>query len=139
MTRDLEQRIADKYQQFQDVNTHCMYLENLRASLRTQLETAELRLTNTYELRKQRGAELSELRRQLAEAAQKPYLKKDQLEDGATYEGACRNASKAIWRAQGEYFDYVRIKFGMARDESIEHIDDCEPHEDGFIPYKKVE
>ena len=63
-------------------------------------------------------------------------IPKEELEVGATYEGACRNADKATWN--GKYFDYKRYKFGEWQDAKINHFQDDNGY-DLFVPIKKVE
>ena len=62
-------------------------------------------------------------------------IPKDKLEVGATYEGTCRNADKAVWN--GECFDYKRYKFGEWEDAKINHFQDDNGF-DLFVPIKKI-
>ena len=62
-------------------------------------------------------------------------IPKDKLEVGATYEGTCRNADKAVWN--GKCFDYKRYKFGEWEDAKINHFEDDNGY-DLFVPIKKI-
>lgn len=62
-------------------------------------------------------------------------IPKDQLIVGKTYEGSCRNATKAVWN--GTNFDYKRYKFGMILDDTVPHFED-EKYYDVFIPIKQL-
>lgn len=62
-------------------------------------------------------------------------IPKEKLELGCEYEGHCRNSDTAIWR--GEYFEYVRYKFGDTYIEKINHFEDDDGY-DVFVPYKKL-
>lgn len=63
-------------------------------------------------------------------------VRKSDLVNGRTYDGICRNASKAVW--DGERFHYKRTKFGRTYDETINHYeDDNEYGYDVFVPIKK--
>ena len=62
-------------------------------------------------------------------------IPKDKLEVGATYEGTCRNADKAVWN--GKCFDYKRYKFGEWEDAKINHFQDDNGY-DLFVPIKKI-
>lgn len=42
-----------------------------------------------------------------------------ELQDGVTYKGHCRNATKATWNAETQRFTYLRRKFGMEFEEDI--------------------
>ena len=65
-------------------------------------------------------------------------IPKENLIVGATYEGDCRNASKATW--DGNRFHYMRTKFGYTYDEKIKHFqDDDGSGYDVFVPIKKIE
>ncbi len=63
-------------------------------------------------------------------------IPKEQLEVGATYEGTCRNASKATWN--GTRFDYERCKFGTTYTDHINHFQDDDGY-DVFVPIRKIE
>lgn len=62
-------------------------------------------------------------------------IPKSQLVKGATYEGDCRNASKAVWN--GKTFVYERHKFYDTFDEEINHFEDDDGY-DVFVPLKKL-
>ena len=69
----------------------------------------------------------------------KDVIRKENLIDGATYEGVCRNADEAIWDEIENSFVYDRYKFGMTYDDFINHIEDDDGY-DVFIPiYQKKE
>ena len=63
------------------------------------------------------------------------WLPKTELVNGATYEGRCRNASQAIWRAERNAFEYRRYKFGHWFNEDAPHPDDGYGY-DVFFPFK---
>lgn len=63
-------------------------------------------------------------------------IQKDELIEGKTYLGACRNATEAVWK--GNVFTYIRTKFGYSYEEEINHFQD----DDGcdlFVPIKMKE
>ena len=62
-------------------------------------------------------------------------IPKDKLIPGCKYEGACRNASIAVWT--GSKFIYKRTKFGATYDEEINHFQD-DDGSDLFVPLKKI-
>lgn len=62
-------------------------------------------------------------------------LKKEQLEHGKYYIGACRNARVARWNAAEQTFRHVRHKFGNVFEEDIPHPADC----NGFDVFACVE
>lgn len=63
-------------------------------------------------------------------------IPKENLEIGKTYEGYCRNATKAVWL--GTQFEYDRYKFGYTFKEKINHFED-DNRADLFVPYKKLD
>jgi hypothetical protein len=63
-------------------------------------------------------------------------LKKHELEDGAYYEGICRNATEARWNAEHQEFVHWRTKFNMRFLESIRHFED-ETRYDVFTAVQK--
>ena len=65
-------------------------------------------------------------------------IKKDDLIDGAYYQGNCRNASIAQWDAKNNCFWYMRDKFGHVYKEDINHLADDNGY-DLFIPFQKVD
>ena len=65
-------------------------------------------------------------------------IKKDDLIDGAYYQGNCRNASIAQWDAKNNCFWYMRNKFGYVYKEDINHLADDNGY-DLFIPFQKVD
>lgn len=52
------------------------------------------------------------------------FIQKSDLVDGQTYEGRCRNSSRAIWRKEKNCFEYVRNKFGFTFIEEINAPED---------------
>lgn len=60
----------------------------------------------------------------------------DKLEVGATYEGVCRNSSKATW--DGNEFYYDRHKFGTVFVDHVNHFQNDDGF-DLFVPIKKIE
>lgn len=64
-------------------------------------------------------------------------IRKKELKDGHTYEGSCRNASKAVWNDEGQYFTYQRTKFGYTFTERINHFEDDDGY-DIFVPLKDL-
>lgn len=60
-------------------------------------------------------------------------IKKSELVEGQTYNGICRNASKAVW--DGNQFVYTRRKFGTEYHEKINHYEDDDGY-DVFVPIK---
>jgi len=73
----------------------------------------------------------------LAKAIENGLIAKKDLEDGATYVGTCRNASKAVWHADKQRFTYIRHKFGSSFDEDIVHPEDDEGF-DIFVAVRKL-
>lgn len=63
-------------------------------------------------------------------------IPKEQLIDGETYIGDCRNASEAVWN--GKTFTYMRTKFGTTYPEDINHFQDDDGY-DVFVPIKLKE
>lgn len=59
----------------------------------------------------------------------------EDLIDGASYRGHCRNASIATWNASLQKFIYTRHKFGSSFKEEIEHPD----HDRGFDVFFPLE
>lgn len=59
-------------------------------------------------------------------------LRKDELVEGRTYKGNCRNASEAVWH--GDHFTYIRHKWGSSFEEDINHFEDDDGY-DVFVPY----
>ena len=64
---------------------------------------------------------------------EKGVIRKEDLIDGATYEGICRNADEAIWDEIADSFVYDRLKMGHTFDDWIKHIQDDDRY-DIFIP-----
>lgn len=64
-------------------------------------------------------------------------IRKEDLIDGATYRGDCRNASEAVWHAYKNCFTYKRTKFMDTFNEDINHIADDNGF-DLFIPLEKI-
>lgn len=64
-------------------------------------------------------------------AYQLGMIRKENLHVGMYYHGACRNAEVARW--DGEYFTYMRTKFGHSYKETIKYPID-ELYYDVFIP-----
>lgn len=62
-------------------------------------------------------------------------IPKKELVIGKTYNGFCRNASKAVWN--GKVFTYKRYKFGDTFDEDINHYEDDDGY-DLFIPMELI-
>lgn len=65
-------------------------------------------------------------------------MRKSELVDGQYYVGSCRNASVAMWNASGQYFTYMRQKFGSTFPENIRHPEDDDNY-DLFTPFEPVE
>lgn len=66
-------------------------------------------------------------------------INKEDLINGASYVGICRNARIAKWLADEDKFLYIRYKFGFRLDR-IEHFEDVKDEGyDGFIPVMKIE
>jgi hypothetical protein len=61
-------------------------------------------------------------------------IPKQHLETGVTYEGISRNTNLAKWN--GEYFTYLRYKFGTSFVDKIKHFEDDMVY-DVFIPLKR--
>lgn len=53
-----------------------------------------------------------------------PIIAKENLVDGAYYNGRCRNASIARWSAATQTFFYIRSKFGYEFVEAIKCPED---------------
>lgn len=66
----------------------------------------------------------------------KTWIPKDQLVEGAFYEGKCRNAGTAQWK-EGK-FHYLRHKFGFQYMEDIPCPEDDHGY-DVFFPQKLIE
>jgi hypothetical protein len=62
-------------------------------------------------------------------------IPKEELVVGAKYEGACRNATEAVWN--GKLFEYKRYKFGDWMEARINHFQDDDGN-DVFVPIRKV-
>ena len=63
------------------------------------------------------------------------YLKKEELEKGATYVCDARNFVEGTW--DGEAFVYTRFKFGDEFLDTEQHWDDGAPH--GTVkPFEKI-
>jgi hypothetical protein len=65
-------------------------------------------------------------------------VKKDDLIDGAYYQGFCRNADVAKWDSDKGKFVYMRFKFGHSFPEDINHLSDDNGY-DLFVPYNKLD
>ena len=65
-------------------------------------------------------------------------IRKEDLEDGQTYLGNCRNADRAVWDASRNCFVYQRHKFGYIFPEDINHLADDNGY-DLFVPIKKID
>lgn len=65
-------------------------------------------------------------------------IRKEDLVDGAYYQGICRNASVAKWDAKDNCFWYMRTKWGSSFKEDINHIADDNGY-DLFIPFVKLD
>ena len=65
-------------------------------------------------------------------------IRKDDLIDGAYYQGDCRNADVAMWDAKGNCFWYMRQKFTRRFKEQINHIADDDGY-DLFMPFQKLD
>ena len=65
----------------------------------------------------------------------KGVIKKENLIDGRSYFGICRNAEIAKWDSKKNVFLYIRTKFNKTRIEEINHIADDNGY-DLFIPVK---
>lgn len=73
---------------------------------------------------------------QYNEALLMGMLSLDSLVDGKVYEGYCRNAVEATWRADIVMFTYLRAKFGSTFHESVPHP--CKDTGfDVFVPTKE--
>jgi hypothetical protein len=64
-------------------------------------------------------------------------IKKEDLVDGAYYQGICRNSSIAQWSAKDNCFWYMRSKFGYTYKEDINYIADDNGF-DLFIPFVMI-
>lgn len=62
-------------------------------------------------------------------------IPKKDLVHGTEYKGHCRNASKAVWNVDKQKFTYIRIKFGSAFLEDINHPEDDNGF-DLFVPWE---
>jgi hypothetical protein len=77
-----------------------------------------------------------------SDALEKAYargmIRKEDLQDGAYYAGACRNAEVARWSKSNNAFVYMRTKFGDTFPEPI-----CHPADDNgfdlFFPLIKID
>jgi len=67
----------------------------------------------------------------------KGMIRKDDLKDGVTYYGGCRNAVESVWHKDKDVFTYRRTKWGSTFDEDIKYPtdDDCF---DVFVPLREV-
>ena len=64
-------------------------------------------------------------------------IRKEDLKDGKSYKGHCRNASVAVWHADKVKFTYQRTKFGATFPEDINHPADDNGF-DLFTPHEEV-
>lgn len=64
-------------------------------------------------------------------------IRKEDLKDGVSYKGHCRNASVAVWHAEKGRFTYQREKFGSVFPEDINHPADDNGF-DLFTPYEEI-
>lgn len=62
-------------------------------------------------------------------------IRKEDLIDGKTYIGLCRNATTAKWDVEKNTFTYLRNKFNFTFPEEINHISDDNGY-DLFIPIR---
>lgn len=62
-------------------------------------------------------------------------IPKEELVDGATYLGYCRNATEAVWLAGSNAFEYQRYKWGTTYLEEAPHPVDDRGY-DVFVPTK---
>ena len=62
-------------------------------------------------------------------------IPKNELVEGETYSGECRNASEAVWN--GSKFTYDRYKFGTWFKEDINHFEDDDGY-DVFVPMQII-
>lgn len=95
--------------------------EGLRADFLKRLEEYEPKLAamsdeeagSLYKLHERPSwyTALRELEREIREACN-PYLRKDELVDGAVYRIRCRNADCGVWREGQAGFEIPRRKFG---------------------------
>jgi hypothetical protein len=74
----------------------------------------------------------------MAEAYRLGMIKKEELVDGKSYFGKCRNASEAVWNKESQKFTYIRTKFGSSFSEDINHPEDDNGF-DLFVPIRLVE
>jgi len=65
-------------------------------------------------------------------------IKKDDLIDGAYYQGLCRNSDVAKWDNGKNCFVYMRYKFGNTFAEDINNISDDNGY-DLFLPFNKLD
>ena len=65
-------------------------------------------------------------------------IQKEDLIDGAYYDGQCRNATTARWFAKENVFVYWRTKFGDRFTETIKHPADDNGY-DLFYPIDKID
>lgn len=63
-------------------------------------------------------------------------IPKEELIEGKTYLGACRNATEAMWN--GKQFTYLRTKFYYTYEEKINHFQDDDGY-DVFVPLRLKE
>ena len=65
-------------------------------------------------------------------------IRKEDLIDGKTYIGLCRNVTTAKWGAGENAFTYIRTKFNLTFPEKINHISDDDGY-DLFVPIKLLD
>jgi len=65
-------------------------------------------------------------------------IKKDDLINGAYYQGNCRNSNVAMWNAKDNCFVYMRTKFTNVYKDKINHIADDNGF-DLFMPFQKID
>jgi hypothetical protein len=65
-------------------------------------------------------------------------IPKEQLKDGAYYEGRCRNATVARWNATEQQFYHWRVKFATRFIETIRCPED-EKNFDVFVVDREIE
>lgn len=70
-------------------------------------------------------------------AYEKGMIRKEQLKDGQTYLGYCRNNTMAMWREKRQMFEYERTKFGAKFFEHIPHPEN-DIGFDIFVPTQEV-
>jgi len=59
------------------------------------------------------------------------------LIDGMLYRGECRNADKAVWRADKNRWEYERTKFGETFTDFVEALEDGQGF-DVFLPIEAL-